>query len=173
MSGSLKKQPSLNNIYRGGAENNTSASTLPGDRTNRPPIHYVQRILADKLTRDEMKDLWVTLRTEQLDWVDAFIDHQGHIAMANVLMNSIYKTAPRENLTKELLEKENSFFKCFRVLSMLSQGLYEFSTHRLMTDTVAEGLFSTKLATRKMATEIFVCMLEKKIKADSKQFLPH
>ena len=56
---------------------------------------------------------------------------------------------------------------------MLSQGLYEFSTHRLMTDTVAEGLFSMKLATRKMATEIFVCMLEKKIKADSKQFLPH
>ncbi|CAI4728985.1 ADM_collapsed_G0045770.mRNA.1.CDS.1 [Saccharomyces cerevisiae] len=165
VSGSLKKQPSLNNIYRGGAENNTSASTLPGDRTNRPPIHYVQRILADKLTSDEMKDLWVTLRTEQLDWVDAFIDHQGHIAMANVLMNSIYKTAPRENLTKELLEKENSFFKCFRVLSMLSQGLYEFSTHRLMTDTVAEGLFSTKLATRKMATEIFVCMLEKKNKS--------
>lgn len=164
IAGGLKKQPSLNSIYRGGPEINTSASTLPGDRTNRPPIHYVQRILADKLTTDEMKDLWVTLRTEQLDWVDAFIDHQGHIAMANVLMNSIYKTAPREHLTKELLEKENSFFKCFRVLSMLSQGLYEFSTHRLMTDTVAEGLFSTKLVTRKMATEIFVCMLEKKNK---------
>ena len=57
-----------------------------------------------------MKDLWVTLRTEQLDWVDAFIDHQGHIAMANVLMNSIYKTAPRENLTKELLRERKFIF---------------------------------------------------------------
>ncbi|QLL31240.1 hypothetical protein HG536_0B01010 [Torulaspora globosa] len=142
---------------------NGSGSTTA--KLNLPPIHYVKKIIADKLTNDDMNDLWVTLRTEQLDWVDAFLEHQGHIAMANVLITSIYKTDPNQPLTAEILEKENSFFKCFRVLSVLSQGLYELSRHSIMTDTIANGLFSVRLATRKMATEIMVCMLERRDKA--------
>lgn len=144
------------------SEKITSSSGSTSEKVNRPPIHYVKRIIADKLTNDEMNDLWVTLRTEQLDWVDAFLEHQGHIAMANVLITSIYKTDPTEQLTDDILEKENSFFKCFRVLSVLSQGLYELSRHSIMADTIANGLFSVRLATRRMATEIMVCMLEKR-----------
>ncbi|QLG70161.1 hypothetical protein HG535_0A01000 [Zygotorulaspora mrakii] len=147
------------------AEKNSTSSTLLSDKINRPPIHYVKKLIADKLSKDEMNDLWVTLRTEQLDWVAIFLEHQGHIAMANVLMTSIYKTAPNSSLNSDTLDKENSFFKCFRVLSMLAQGLQEFSHHSIMADTVANALFSVRLATRKMATEIFVCMLESKNKA--------
>ncbi|KAH7598485.1 Diaphanous GTPase-binding Domain [Nakaseomyces glabratus] len=146
------------------AERNTSSSTIQSDKANRPPIHYVKKIVDDKLSKDEMKDLWVTLRTEQLDWVDAFLENQGHIAMANILMKSIYKTTPKDKVSEPLLDKENAFFKCFRVLAVLSQGLHEFTIHSLMTDTIAQGLFSGRLATRKMATEIFVFLLEKKNK---------
>ncbi|CCK70716.1 formin BNI1 KNAG_0F00470 [Huiozyma naganishii CBS 8797] len=140
----------------------SSSSTLASDKTNRLPIHYVKKIIADQLSQDELNDLWVTLRTEQLDWVDAFLDNQGHIAMANVLMKSLYKTSPNVSLSGPLLDKEQSYFKCFKVLSMLAQGLREFTDHRLITDTIARGLFSSRLPTRKMATEIFVCMLETK-----------
>lgn len=146
------------------SDKNSSTSTLTTEKINRPPIHYVKRIIADKLTGNEMNDLWVTLRTEQLDWVDGFLEHQGHIAMANVLTTSIYKTDPETPLSYDLLEKEHAFFRCFRVLSVLTQGLYELSRHNIMAETVANGLFSVRLATRKMATEIFVCMLEKKNK---------
>lgn len=146
------------------SERNASSSTIQSDRANRPPLHYVKKIVDDKLTPDEMKDLWVTLRTEQLDWVDAFLENQGHIAMANVLMKQIYKTVPKDRLSEELLDKEHAFFRCFRVLAVLSQGLHEFTTHSLMTDTIAQGLFSGRLSTRKMATEIFVFLLEKRNK---------
>lgn len=143
-------------------DRNVSASSVTSDKTNRPPIYYVKKILAEQLSVDEINDLWVTLRTEQLDWVDAFLEHQGHIAMANSLMNTIYRTTPSGEISNELLDKENAFFKCFRVLIMLRQGLYEFTTHTLMCDTIARGLFSTKLNTKKMATEIFVVILQKK-----------
>ncbi|AQZ18969.1 BNI1 (YNL271C) [Zygosaccharomyces parabailii] len=134
------------------------------EKTNRPPIYYVKKIIADELSTDETNDLWVTLRTEQLDWVDAFLEHQGHIAMANVLMKSLYKVSQDQTLTDRALEREASYFKCFRVLVMLAQGLYEFTKHSIMAETVAYALFSIRLPTRKMATEIFVCMLEKKNK---------
>ncbi|CCE62118.1 hypothetical protein TPHA_0B04490 [Tetrapisispora phaffii CBS 4417] len=132
------------------------------DKTNIAPIHYVRKILSDTLSKNELNDLWVTLRTEQLDWVDAFLEHQGHIAIANNLIRCIYKTAPGSNLSDELIEKEYGFFKCFRVLAMLDQGLYEFTKHKLMMDTLAFGLFSTRVSTRKMALEILVYIINKK-----------
>ncbi|SMN19867.1 similar to Saccharomyces cerevisiae YNL271C BNI1 Formin [Maudiozyma saulgeensis] len=143
-------------------ERNVSTSSVTSDKTNRPPIYYVKKILAEQLSIDEINDLWVTLRTEQLDWVDAFLEHQGHIAMANSLMNTLYRTSPTEHLTEKLLDKENAFFKCFRVLIMLRQGLTEFTTHNLMSDTIARGLFSARLNTKKMATEIYVVILQTK-----------
>lgn len=151
------------NLYSN-ANANSSNTTMNTEKTNRPPTYYVKKIIADELTTDELNDLWVTLRTEQLDWVDAFLEHQGHIAMANVLMKSLYKTTQEIKLTNKSLERETSYFKCFRVLVMLSQGLYEFTKHPIMAETVAYALFSIMLPTRKMATEIFVCMLEKKNK---------
>ena len=140
------------------SDKNSSTSTLTTEKINRPPIHYVKRIIADKLTGNEMNDLWVTLRTEQLDWVDGFLEHQGHIAMANVLTTSIYKTDPETPLSYDLLEKEHAFFRCFRVLSVLTQGLYELSRHNIMAETVANGLFSVRLATRKWQQRfLFAC----------------
>ncbi|GAV48517.1 hypothetical protein ZYGR_0K00220 [Zygosaccharomyces rouxii] len=155
---------SNSNLYSN-AKANSSVTTVNTEKINRPPTYYVKKIIADELTVDELNDLWVTLRTEQLDWVDAFLEHQGHIAMANVLMKSLYKTTQEVELTDKSLERENSYFKCFRVLVMLAQGLYEFTKHAIMAETVAYALFSIRLPTRKMATEIFVCMLEKKNKS--------
>ncbi|CAR28993.1 ZYRO0F16676p [Zygosaccharomyces rouxii] len=156
---------SLNSNLYSNANANSSNTTVNTEKINRPPTYYVKKIIADDLTIDELNDLWVTLRTEQLDWVDAFLEHQGHIAMANVLMKSLYKTTQEVKLTEKSLEREASYFKCFRVLVMLAQGLYEFTKHAIMAETVAYALFSIRLPTRKMATEIFVCMLEKKNKS--------
>lgn len=152
---------SNSNIFNNLKNHNSSSLSLSSDKTSRLPSHYVKKIIADQLTLDQMNDLWVTLRTEQLGWVDAFLADQGHIAMATVLTNSIYKVSASNNnkLSQNLLDKEQSFFKCFKVLAMLSQGLREFTSHPIMTDTIARGLFSTRLNTRRMATEIFVCML--------------
>lgn len=152
---------SSSNVFNNLKNNNSSSQSLSSDKTSRLPSHYVKKIIADQLTLDQMNDLWVTLRTEQLGWVDAFLADQGHIAMATVLTNSIYKVSSSNNhkLSQDLLDKEQSFFKCFKVLAMLSQGLREFTSHSIMTDTIARGLFSTRLNTRRMATEIFVCML--------------
>ena len=137
-----------------------SSQSLSSDKTSRLPSRYIQKIIADQLTLDQMNDLWVTLRTEQLGWVNAFLADQGHIAMATVLTNSIYKVQPSNvTLSQNLLDKEQHYFKCFKVLAMLSQGLREFTSHSIMTDTIARGLFSTRLNTRRMATEILVCML--------------
>ena len=163
-------------MYSGRA---SSSSTMASDKTNRPPSYYVKKILADKLTLEECNDLWVTLRTEQLDWVDSFLEHQGHIAMANVLMNSLYRITSHHHShssssnsssssdTHALLNKENAYFKCFKVLVMLRQGLKEFTSHQIMTDTITRGLFSSKLSTKRMATEICVLMLQKR---DKKRF---
>lgn len=155
----------LNTNFYSNSKANSSVTTVNTEKINRPPSYYVKKIISDELTSDELNDLWVTLRTEQLDWVDTFLEHQGHIAMANVLMKSLYKTTQEVKLTDKSLERETSYFKCFRVLIMLAQGLYEFTKHPIMAETVAYALFSIKLPTRKMATEIFVCMLEKKNKS--------
>ncbi|CAL9733133.1 protein Bni1p [Monosporozyma unispora] len=142
------------------SKNNASNQSLASDKTTRLPEHYVKKILMDQLTNDQMNDLWVTLRTEQLDWVHSFLNLQGHIAMANGLTKSIYKTSPNARITPELLDKEHNYFKCFKVFVVLSEGLKEFTKHQIMTDTIARGLFSSRLSTRKMATEILVCMLK-------------
>lgn len=137
-------------------------SSLSPDRTSRLPTEYINEILADRLSSKEMDDLWVSLRTGKLEWVNAFIEGQGHIAMANSLIKLIYKTnSPLSALDPDLIEKEYSYFKCFRVISMLSLGFLEFTRHKLMIDTLVQGLFSTKLATRKIASEILVLMLQK------------
>lgn len=142
-------------------ENNVSNSTLSSDKTALPPNHYVKKIMNDNLTKDEMNGLYVTLRTESLDWVDAFLELKGHVALANILTKKIYKSSAEDILSDDFLEKESAFFKCFRVLSMLNGGIYEFLKHPMMMQVFAYGLFSTRLSTRKMATEIFVCILEK------------
>lgn len=152
--------PKSNSLLNSASSNTSKKSKLTPDKTSRQPIHYVKKIIANTMSNDEMNDLWVTLRTEQLDWVDSFIDHQGHLAMANVLMKSLYKINSNPvKLTTSLLDMEQNYFKCFKVLSMLTQGLVEFSKHKLMNDVITRGLFSSRLNTRKTATEILVCML--------------
>lgn len=66
------------------------------------PQYYVVQLIGNTITSEELKDLYVCLSSEKVEWTEEFLKLQGAIALCNVL-NQLYKTKPTplKNMSKD------------------------------------------------------------------------
>lgn len=153
----------LNTQYEHMLQTNNSETSL-NSPSHSPPEYYVRQIISKKIKNKELNDLWVSLRTEPLDWVISFLDAQGQIAIANLIITSMHQdTTDNMNAVHDLqfLERETSLFKCLRVLLNIRECLEEAVKSTLITNALVEGLLSTRISTRRLATETLIYLVAK------------
>lgn len=147
--------------------NNRNISTSSINSASEPsaltPEYYVQKLISEKLNNKQLNDLWVSLRTQPLNWVLGFLDAQGHIAIANVLQK-FYKLSytPNESIgeiTDDQLDTESLLFKCLKTIFNLREGANECSKSVLVINAITEGLLSLRISTRRLATEMMMFVM--------------
>ncbi|SCU96699.1 LADA_0H02278g1_1 [Lachancea dasiensis] len=158
MSGSNVSLPDQFYIAKNG---NSSTNTLSQDPSHLSPDFYVRKIICNNITAKTLNDLWVSLRTEQLDWVLGFLEAQGQVAISNVITKTCYKETPENLLSDEVLDKEFAYFKCLKTSLNLKEGADEAvmsSSSRIIISAISEGLLSLRIATRRIASELLISL---------------
>ncbi|AOA64972.1 Formin [Komagataella phaffii CBS 7435] len=131
------------------------------------PEYYVRKIISNTIHVNELSNLWVSLRTEPMQWVKKFLKAQGMVALGNVL-GQLYKTSPLmsskstpvmfTNATEEynsLLEKESILLRCLRAsLNASDIGGRAAIESKIFSSTVFGALFSTRAANKKLAADM-------------------
>lgn len=134
-----------------------------GKKTSATPEFYTRRLISKAITTDELGNLWVSLRTEPIDWVRAFIfDYQGDVALSNYLIKVHEQMAAHDidDILDDIFNKEFNILKCLR--SMMNQKL---GAERIRSDdsiyiTAVTGcLLSPRIATRKIAGDTLTFMI--------------
>lgn len=141
----------------------TSSMNSANEPSSLTPEYYVQKLISEKLNNKQLNDLWVSLRTQPLNWVLGFLDAQGHIAIANVLQK-FYKISYNPNgalgeLTDDQLDTESLLFKCLKTIFNLREGANESSKSVLIVNAITEGLLSLRISTRRLATEMMMFIM--------------
>lgn len=136
------------------------------------PITFINLLLKNTLTSDQLKELEVYLTSEDLSWLEDFLNHDGALCLCNVL-NNLYKTKstipnpmhqfkqPRftniEESYDSILEKESRLFRCIKVIAVTSIGSTRLkSMLNLFIPSIFGGMFSPRPLVRKTATELIL-----------------
>lgn len=127
------------------------------------PEFYTRRLISKTITSEELENLWVSLRTEPIDWVREFIfDFQGDVALCSYLTKVHDQMGGQdiEDILDDIFNKEFNTLKCLR--SMMNQKL---GAERAKTDdslyvnAVTGSLLSPRIATRKIAGDTLTFMI--------------
>ena len=129
------------------------------------PEWYVKKILDDTITTKQLQSLSVSLRTQPIHWVKAFIENQGQIALTNVLMkiNRRQNTGPQPansaTSSDRDLDREYDIVKCLKALMNNKYGADDALTHPQIPISLALCLISPRLTTRRLVSEVmtFLC----------------
>lgn len=140
-----------------------SEQSKVGKKTSATPEFYTRRLIAKSITTEELGNLWVSLRTEPIDWVRAFIfDYQGDVALSNYLIKVHEQMAALDidDIVDDIFSQEFNILKCLR--SMMNQKL---GAERIRSDdsiyiaAVTGCLISPRIATRKIAGDTLTFMI--------------
>ncbi|KAK5084852.1 hypothetical protein LTR70_007759 [Exophiala xenobiotica] len=124
------------------------------------PEWYVKKIVDDTISPKQLQSLSVSLRTQPILWVRAFIDAQGQIALTNVLMKINRRQqagpAPAHSVTSEekALDKEYDIVKCLKALMNNRFGADDALSNKTVPIALATCLISPRLQTRKLVSEV-------------------
>lgn len=128
------------------------------------PEWYVKNILRGSITAKQLQSLAVSLRTQPIAWVRAFVEAQGQVALTNALakLNKRQQTgpAPANGSTSEQdLDREYEIVKCLKALCNNKWGADNALQHDTIVMALAGSLTSTRLNTRKLVSELltFLC----------------
>ncbi|KIW26672.1 uncharacterized protein PV07_06487 [Cladophialophora immunda] len=129
------------------------------------PEWYVKRILDNSITSKQLQSLSVSLRTQPISWVKAFIEAQGQIALTSVLMKINRRQAngptPISSVasTDKDLDREYDIVKCLKALMNNKYGADDALKHEQIPVALATCLISPRLTTRKLVSEVltFLC----------------
>lgn len=126
------------------------------------PEWYVRKVMDNTITPKQLQSLHVSLRTQPIGWVEAFVQAQGQIALSNVLgkLNRRQAQGPAQTTQGDKdPEKEAEIVKCLKVLMNNQFGADDALEHPQIITTLAASLTSPKLATRKLVSELltFLC----------------
>lgn len=128
------------------------------------PEWYVKKILDNTITPKQLQSLSVSLRTQPIAWVKAFVEHQGQIALTNALgkLNKRQGSgpAPASGSTSERdLDREYDIVKCLKALMNNKYGADNALQHDAIIMSLAASLTSPRLNTRKLVSELltFLC----------------
>ncbi|KAL0262681.1 hypothetical protein SLS55_001651 [Diplodia seriata] len=130
------------------------------------PEWYVRKVLDNSITAKQLQSLSVSLRTQPIGWVKAFVEAQGQIALTNVL-NKINRrqgggpTPPSGSTSTQDkdLDREYDIVKCLKALMNNKYGADNALSHPQIVTSLASSLVSPRLNTRKLVSEVltFLC----------------
>jgi len=124
------------------------------------PEWYVKKIVDDTISPKQLQSLSVSLRTQPILWVRAFIDAQGQIALTNVLMKINRRQqagpAPAHSVMSDekALDKEYDIVKCLKALMNNRFGADDALSTKTVPIALATCLTSPRLQTRKLVSEV-------------------
>ncbi|RKP30923.1 actin-binding FH2, partial [Metschnikowia bicuspidata] len=127
------------------------------------PEWYTRKLVAKTILSEELENLWVSLRTEPIDWVREFIfDFQGDVALSLYLikLHDQMGSQNAESASEDVFAKELNTLKCLRC--MMNQKLGAERARRddaLYVSAVTGALLSPRLATRRIATETLTFLI--------------
>ncbi|KAK2811815.1 hypothetical protein FQN50_001853 [Emmonsiellopsis sp. PD_5] len=128
------------------------------------PEWYVKKVLDDTITAKQLGSLSVSLRTQPISWVKAFVEAQGPIALTSVLLKINRRKAsgpapPTSSGGDKDLDREYDIAKCLKALMNNKYGADDALEHEQIIVSLASSLISPRLTTRKMVSEIltFLC----------------
>ena len=128
------------------------------------PEWYVKKVMEDSITPKQLQSLSVSLRTQPISWVKAFVEAQGQVALTNVLLKINRRQAngpaPANGTTSEKdLDKEYDIVKCLKALMNNKYGADDALAHQQVPVALATCLVSPRLTTRKLVSEVltFLC----------------
>ena len=128
------------------------------------PEWYVRKVMNDTITPKQLGSLSVSLRTQPISWVKAFVEAQGQVALTNVLGKINRKQtqgpAPVHGTTSDRdLDKEYDIIKCLKALMNNKYGADDALMHQSVVVALATSLTSPRLTTRKLVSEVltFLC----------------
>lgn len=130
------------------------------------PEWYVRKVLDNSITAKQLQSLSVSLRTQPIGWVKAFVEAQGQIALTNVL-NKINRrqgqgpSAPigSQSSQDKDLDREYDIVKCLKALMNNKYGADNALAYPQIVTSLAGSLISPRLNTRKLVSEVltFLC----------------
>lgn len=132
-------------------------------KTNATPEFYTRRLVAKTITSGELENLWVSLRTEPIDWVRQFIfDYQGDAALSLYLIKVHDQIGDNdiEQILDDIFNKELNALKCLRCMMNQKLGAERAKADdSLYVNAITGALLSPRLATRKIAAETLTFMI--------------
>ncbi|KAF2428043.1 hypothetical protein EJ08DRAFT_651133 [Tothia fuscella] len=137
------------------------------DRANEEgsPEWYVRKVMDNSITPKQLQSLSVSLRTQPIGWVKAFVEAQGQIALTNVLgkINRRQQRGPAPasgvpNQEKDF-DREYDIVKCLKALMNNKYGADNALNYPQIVTALAGSLISPRLNTRKLVSEVltFLC----------------
>lgn len=130
---------------------------------NSTPEFYTRRLISKLITSEELENLWVSLRTEPIDWVREFIfDFQGDVALSSYLTKVHDQMGGQDidDILDDIFNKEFNSLKCLRCMMNQKLGAERAKTDdSLYVNAVTGSLLSPRIATRKIAGDTLIFMI--------------
>lgn len=127
------------------------------------PEMYTRKLISKTISLEELENLWVSLRTEPIDWVREFIfDFQGDVALSLYLIKVHDQIGDRnvEQVTDDIFTKELNTLKCLRCMMNQKLGAERAKADdALYVSAISGALLSPRLATRRIATETLTFLI--------------
>ncbi|KKK17927.1 cytokinesis protein, partial [Aspergillus rambellii] len=127
------------------------------------PEWYVKKVMDDSITSKQLASLSVSLRTQPISWVKAFVEAQGQIALTNVLAKinrkKVSGPVPAPPSGDKDLDREYDIVKCLKALMNNKYGADDALDHQQIIVALVSSLLSPRLNTRKLVSEVltFLC----------------
>ncbi|PWY83035.1 FH2-domain-containing protein [Aspergillus heteromorphus CBS 117.55] len=127
------------------------------------PEWYVKKVMDDSITSKQLASLSVSLRTQPISWVKAFVEAQGQIALTNVLFKinrrKVSGPVPAPPTGDKDLDREYDIVKCLKALMNNKYGADDALAHQQVIVALVSSLLSPRLNTRKLVSEVltFLC----------------
>jgi cytokinesis protein len=128
------------------------------------PEWYVRKVMDNSITPKQLQSLSVSLRTQPIGWVKAFVEAQGQIALTNVLgkinrRQTRGPAPPPGASTEKDFDREYDIVKCLKALMNNKYGADNALHHAQIVTALAGSLISPRLNTRKLVSEVltFLC----------------
>ncbi|KIV98923.1 uncharacterized protein PV09_09310 [Verruconis gallopava] len=148
--------------YGGGG----SSNILDRAHEEGSPEWYVRKVMDNSITPKQLGSLSVSLRTQPIGWVKAFVEAQGQIALTNVLSKINRRNGPGQrgsqvgppNQEKDW-DREYDIIKCLKALMNNKYGADNALQHAQIVNALAGSLISPRLNTRKLVSDVltFLC----------------
>jgi len=141
-------------------------SLIPRNDEEGSPEWYVKKILDSTISAKQLQSLSVSLRTQPIAWVKAFVEAQGQVALTNTLakINKRQTSGPvaassAAAAVERDLDREYDIVKCLKALMNNKYGADNALQHDTIILALAASLTSPRLSTRKLVSELltFLC----------------